>query len=304
MIVEKQVRSDNVPLGILYMVLSTMVFAGVNALVKWEVALYPVGEVAFFRTLFALIPIFLIVLPRRGLSVFRTGRFLDHLRRAVSQLGSMTCIFIAFQTMPLAGATAISFSAPLITVLLSVVLLHETVGLHRWAALLIGFAGVLVVTHPGAGEFQWGTVFALGNAVLISTVAIAIRQMSQTESSDTLIVYQILLLVPLTALLLPFGFTMPTLVDFALLFASGLGNGVAQFWWTKALHLAPASAVSPFNYLSLVWALFVGFIIWGDLPTFELILGSLVVVTSGLYLLWRETPRRGPPANLKAPVTP
>jgi drug/metabolite transporter (DMT)-like permease len=285
-------RPDNVPLGLLYMVLSTLLFSAVNALVKWLVALYPIGEVAFFRTFFALIPILIFILPRRGLMVFRTDRFRDHFRRAVSQLGSMTCIFFAFKLMPLAGATAISFIAPLITTLLSILLLKEAVGIHRWSALIMGFAGVLLVTQPGVGEFQWGAVFALGNAILISTVAIAIRQMSLTESSDTLIVYQIVLLTPLTALLLPFGFTMPTPFDAALLVASGICNGVAQFWWTKSLHLAPASAVTPFNYLSLIWAIIVGYLIWGDVPTADLIVGSLIVVGSGLYLLWRETRRR------------
>ncbi len=276
------------------MVLSTMTFAAVNALVKWEVALYPVGEVAFFRTLFSVIPILIFILPRRGIGVFRTDRFRDHFRRAASQLGSMTCIFIAFKLMPLAGATAISFVAPLLTTLLSILLLKETVGIHRWSALAAGFLGVLLVTHPGAGEFQWGAVFALGNAILISTVAIAIRQMSLTESSDTLIVYQILLLVPLTALLLPFGFVAPARGDLAFLLAAGIFNGLAQFWWTKALHLAPASAVTPFNYLSLIWAMIVGFIVWADSPTAELIFGSAIVVGSGLYLLWRETVGRPP----------
>lgn len=285
-------RLDNVPLGILYMVLSTILFGAVNAIVKWEVAIYPVGEVAFFRAIFALIPVLLFVLPRRGFDVFRTDRFRDHFRRAASQLGSMTCIFFAFKLMPLAGATAISFSAPLLTTLLSILLLKEKVGIHRWSALVVGFAGVLLVTRPGAGEFQWGAVFALGNAILISTVAIAIRQMSLTELSDTLIVYQCLLLVPLTALLLPFGFTTPTALDFLLLTALGVINGIAQFCWTKALHLAPASAVTPFNYLSLIWAIIVGFLIWGDRPTSDLILGSAIVVGSGLYLLWRETAAR------------
>lgn len=287
-------RRDNVPLGILYMVLSTVLFGGVNALVKWEVALYPVGEVAFFRTLFALIPILLFILPRRGLGVFVTGRFPDHFRRAVSQLGSMTCIFFAFKLMPLAGATAISFSAPLITTLLSILLLKETVGVHRWSALIVGFVGVLIVTQPGAAQFEWGAAFALANAILISTVAIAIRHMSATELSDTLIVYQIVLLVPLTALLLPFGFALPAPADFALLIVAGICNGVAQFWWTKSLHLAPTSAVTPFNYLSLIWAMIVGYVVWGDLPSRDLIGGSAIVVGSGLYLLWRETVRRTP----------
>jgi drug/metabolite transporter (DMT)-like permease len=295
-------RRDNVALGILYMVLSTIMFGAINALVKWEVAIYPVGEVAFFRTLFALIPILALVLPRRGLAVFRTERLRDHVRRAVSQLGSMTCIFFAFKLMPLAGATAISFSAPLLTTILSIILLKEKVGLHRWAALLVGFAGVLVVTQPGAGEFQWGAIFAVGNAILISTVAVAIRQMSLTESSDTLIVYQLCLLVPLSALLLPFGYATPTPADFALLAAAGIGNGIAQFWWTKSLHLAPASAVTPFNYLSLIWAMIVGFIVWGDLPTSDLILGSAIVIGSGLFLLWRETGRRRAPAPAKPTI--
>ncbi len=103
-----------------------------------------------------------------------------------------------------------------------------------------------------------------------------------------------MLLVPLTALLLPFGFTAPSTADFALLVAAGICNGVAQFWWTKSLHLAPTSAVTPFNYLSLIWAMIVGFLVWGDLPTSDLIAGSAIVVASGLYLLWRETLRRTP----------
>jgi len=284
-----RIRRDNVPLGVLYMVLSTVLFGAVNALVKWEVARYPVGEVAFYRTIFALIPILSFVLPRRGLAVFRTERFREHFRRAVSQLGSMTCIFLAFKLMPLAGATAISFSAPLLTTVLSIILLKERVGIHRWAALVMGFVGVLLVTRPGTGGFEWGALFALGNAILISTVAVAIRQMSLTESSDTLIAYQIVLLVPLTALLLPFGYETPRFGDLLLLVTAGIANGVAQFWWTKSLHLAPASAVTPFNYLSLIWAMTAGFLVWGDVPTSHLLLGSSIVVGSGLYLLWRES---------------
>jgi drug/metabolite transporter (DMT)-like permease len=240
------------------------------------------------------------VLPRRGLAVFRTGRFGGHLKRAVSQLCSMTAIFVAFKLMPLAGAIAISFSAPLFTTLLSVLLLKEKVGLHRWSALVVGFGGVLLVTEPGAGTLQWGALFALANAVMISSVAIAIRKMSVTESTETLIVYQITLLALLTTMLLPFGFVVPNAWDASFLAAAGLVNGVAQYWWTKSLHLAPASAVVPFNYLSLVWAIGVGFVVWGDLPTPALIFGSAIVVGSSLYILWRETALRRPPARAAA----
>ena len=182
-------RHEQIPLGILYMVGSTLAFAGVNALVKWEVALYPVGEVAFVRSLFSLIPCYLLTLPRLGFAVLRTERRFDHVKRALSQFCSMMSIFLAFQLMPLAGAIAISFSAPLFTTLLSILILKERVGVHRWSALLVGFIGVLCVTRPGAGMLQSGAIFALSNAVLTSTVAIAIRRMSVTESIETLTFY-------------------------------------------------------------------------------------------------------------------
>ena len=285
-------RQDQIPLGIFYMVASTVLFAGVNAAVKWEVAVYPVGEVAFFRSLFALLPCYLLILPRRGLGVLRTRRWADHVKRAASQFCSMMCIFLAFQLMPLAGAIAISFSAPLFTTLLSILILKERVGPHRWSALLIGFLGVLFVTKPGAGMLQLGAVFALANAVLISTVAIAIRRMSLTESTETLIIYQLSLITLFTALLLPFGFAVPAWPDALLLAGAGIGNGIAQYWWTRSLHLAPPSAVVPFNYLSLVWAVILGFIVWGDRPTRDLLIGATVVVGSGLYIFWREALRR------------
>ena len=127
---------------------------------------------------------------------------------------------------------------------------------------------------------------------MISTVAIAIRKMSATELAETLFVYQLSLLSLFTAALLPFGSVVPSAFDVALLAAAGLLNGVSQYWWTKSLHLAPASAVAPFNYLSLVWASIIGFFVWGDVPTAMLFAGSAIVVASGLYIFWRETSRR------------
>src|SRR5436190_642509 len=219
-------RRNQIPRGIFYMVLSTVMFAGVNAIVKWEVALYPVGEVAFFRSAFAFFAVCGLILPRTGLAVLRTNRYREHLQRGLSQFGSMTCMFLAFRALSLGSAIAISFSAPLFTTLLSILILKEKVGLHRWSALIVGFIGVLVVTHPGAGT------------------------------------------------------------------------------------LTPPPAVVPFNYLSLIWAAMLGFAIWGDVPTASLLVGSAIVVASGLYILWRETLRRphrpvpAQPAAEDGPVRP
>jgi drug/metabolite transporter (DMT)-like permease len=293
-------RRNQISRGIGYMIASTVVFAGVNAIVKLEVARYPVGEVAFYRALFALITAVVIILPRTGIAVFRTRRYLAHLQRGVSQFGSMTCMFFAFSLMSLGSAVAIGFAAPLFTTLLSIVILKEKVGIHRWSALVVGFVGVLIVTEPGAGAIQVGAFFALANAVLISSVAIAIRRMSLTESTETLTLYQMAVITLCTLFLLPFGFKSLTWLDAGALALAGAGNGVAQYWWTRALSLAPPSAVVPFNYLSLVWASLLGFAIWGDVPTTHLLVGAAVVVASGLYILWRETVRRRRPSPIAA----
>jgi drug/metabolite transporter (DMT)-like permease len=285
-------RRNQIPLGIAYMVGSTVMFAGGNAVVKWQLQTYPLGEVAFGRTLFAFLTVATIVLPRSGWSAFRTRRYREHLQRGLSQFGSMLCWFLAVSVLSLGSATAIGFAAPLFTTLLSIVILKEKVGVHRWSALVVGFVGVLIITHPGAGTLTYGALFALANAVLISTVAIAIRRMSMSESTETLTLYQMSIMTLGTACLLTLGFSAPRWSDVLMIALAGMGNGIAQFWWTRSLSVAPPSAVVPFNYLSLVWASLLGFAVWGDVPTADLLIGSAIVVASGLYILWRETVRR------------
>jgi drug/metabolite transporter (DMT)-like permease len=282
-------RREHVPLAILHMVGATMMFAGSSAVSKWLVERYPVGEVLFTRSAVSLIVCAAFILPRSGLSAFRTGRFHHHVLRSVSQACSQTFLLIAFRMMPLASAIAINFSAPLFATLASAVILKEKVGFARWTALLVGFFGVLVVTHPGAGAFQLGALFALGNAVLYGSVTVGVRSMTSTESAETLTLYQLALLTALFALSLPLGWVTPDPLAGAWILFNGTSNAIGQFWWTRALYLAPASAVAPFYYSSLIWASILGFAVWGELPTAALIAGSIIVVGSGLFLFWHES---------------
>jgi drug/metabolite transporter (DMT)-like permease len=293
-------RHEHVPLGILYMVGATIVFAASSAASKWLVESYPVGEVLFTRTLVAFASCAIFIVPRTGFAVFRTGRLSHHVLRCVSQSLSQTFLLIAFSLMPLAGAIAINFSSPLFATLVSALLLKEAVGFSRWAALLVGFCGVLIVVHPGADSLQVGALFALGNAVLYGSVTAAVRGMTTTESAETLTLYQLGLLTAIFALMLPFGWVTPTPAGAAWMVFNGVANAVGQYWWTRALHLAPASAVSPFYYLSLIWASILGFAVWGELPTVSLAVGSAVVVASGLFLLWRENNARRPARSVRA----
>ena len=282
-------RRDHVPLAIFYMNGATFVFAASSAASKWLVQSYPIGEVLFTRTLVSLIVCSIFILPQTGLSVFRTQRLRHHLLRSGSQGVSQTFLLFAFTMMPLAGAIAINFSAPLFATLASALVLKEAVGAARWTALLVGFCGVLIVTHPGTGTFQIGALFALGNAVLYGSVTAGVRSMTRTESAETLTLYQLALLTAFFALFMPWTWIWPSPSDSVWILFNGTSNAIGQYWWTRALHLAPASAVAPFYYLSLIWASIMGFLVWGEMPTVSLVIGSAIVAGSGLFLFWRET---------------
>jgi drug/metabolite transporter (DMT)-like permease len=292
---------NHVVRGIMFMLGASVMFAISNALSKWVVAIYPVGEVMFSRSLSSLIVCSAFMLPMTGFSVFATKRPRDHIARGLSQAISQTFTVLAFSLMPLAGAVAINFSAPLFSALISVLWLKERAGAARWGTLLAGFIGVLIVVKPGADSFQLGALFALANAIMYGSVTVAVRGMSKTESANTLLMWQMVTLTVFHSFLLVFGFRWPTPQHAMLLVSSGVANAAAQYLWTKALHAAPATAVSPFYYFLLVWSLVLGFVVWGDVPTMSLLVGSGIVVASGLFLLYYEAQREAAPRALKAP---
>ncbi len=290
-------RADRVPLGILYMLGATVMFAVSSALSKWQVASYSFVEVLFFRASISLLVCAVLILPRIGLAVFRTQRLRDHAGRSATQATAQSLIVIAFGLMPLAGAIAINFASPLFATLFAALWLKEKVGLARACALIAGFLGVLLVASPGADSFRIGALFALGNAVLFGSVTAAVRGMTTTESAETLTIYQMIFLTGFFGLALPFFFTLPTAEDATALIANGAINAVGQYWWTRSLSLAPPAAVGPFYYFMLVWSMILGFMFWGDLPTLALLAGSAIVAGSGLFLLWHESGKKPLPAD-------
>jgi drug/metabolite transporter (DMT)-like permease len=291
----RHVRIDRVPLGVLYMLGATVMFAISSALAKWQVTNYSFVEVLFFRAATSLVVVAAIILPRTGLTVFRTKRLRDHIGRSATQATAQSLIIIAFGLMPLAGAVAINFASPLFATLFAALWLKEKVGLARAAALVAGFAGVLLVAAPGADSFRLGALFALGNAVLFGSVTAAVRGMTVTESAETLTLYQMVFLAIFFGIGLPFAFAMPTGVDAAVMLGNGVINALGQYWWTRSLSLAPPSAVGPFYYFHLIWAILLGFLFWGDIPTVGLIAGSAIVVASGMFLLWHESSKKTQP---------
>ncbi|HZT26187.1 MAG TPA: DMT family transporter [Pseudolabrys sp.] len=286
-------RSEHIPLGVAYMLGSTVVFALSQALSKWLVADFSFVEVLDFRALGSLAICALLILPRTGLAVFHTKRLKAHVGRNVTQAVAQSFFMLALAFMPLAGVVAVNFSSPIFAALFASLYLHEKIGRARGIALLVGFAGVLLVASPRVDTVNIGALFAVANAVMFGSVTAAVRGLSATETAETLTMYQMVLLSAFFSVALPFyGFAAPHPGDAGLLIVNGMLNGIGQYWWTRALSLAPPAAVGPFYYFTLVWAMILGFLVWGDLPTPALLAGAAIVAASGLYLLWHERPRR------------
>lgn len=290
--VQPETDIQSIRRGILYVLGAVLVFSAVNVLVKWTVAEYPINEVLFFRNAFALIPAIALVAANGGLKSLRTARPAAHLLRGLLGVGAMAALFLSFQMMPLADATAISFVQPLFLTALSVPFLGEQVGKYRWSAVIVGFIGVLVMIQPGAGSFDSGAAVGLISAFLMAGAFVLVRRLSTTESSSAIVFYFAVISTLATAVALPLGWRTPTLPDFFLLALLGLAGGTGQFLMTQAFRLAPAAVIAPFNYTSMIWAALFGFLIWGDLPTAALLFGGSIVIASGLYILYRETYRR------------
>ncbi|HEX6956781.1 MAG TPA: DMT family transporter [Ferrovibrio sp.] len=283
----------NVPLGIGYMVLAVSLFGCMDALVKWLVATYPTVQIMFFRSFCAFPPILAMAAQGpRGFAILRSRRLVGHGLRSVYGLAAMLGFFFSYSFMPLADVTAISFSGPIFIAFLSIWLLREKVGLHRWSAILVGFVGMIVIIRPGQGLLHNGALIVVGATLLYALAMIQIRKLSETEPSTTTAFYFTAFCTLITGLLLPWFWVTPRLGDLPLLVGVGLIGGTAQLFMTRAYGLAPASVAAPFDYTHLIWSVLFGWYIWGDFPDLQTWIGCAIVVASGLYILYRETVRR------------
>ncbi len=279
--------------GIALRVAAMFCMAGLAALVKWCSGRgVPVLEIIFFRNFFAFVPVLAYVWRTSGFGVLKTRRPLGHLTRSTMGLTGMVCGFTAVGLLPLTQSTALSFSAPLFMTALSALVLREPVGRHRWAAVAIGFVGVLIMVHPDPTRMvSVGTAFALVAAVGTAGAMTAIREIGRTEPGPTIVFYFTLAGAVLGLASLPFGWVIPDKATLALLVAAGLVGGVGQLFLTEALRRAPVAVVAPFDYTQLVWASLLGFLVWGETPKWTTLAGAAVVAASGLYILYRGTRR-------------
>jgi drug/metabolite transporter (DMT)-like permease len=293
-------RTDDVRLGILYMVASVFLFSFQNAIGKWLAQSYPIPMLVFFRSAVALAPSYMLVVRAGGVRVLRTNRLGAQFGRAAIWGGSNVASFFAYHLLPLADAIALTFAAPLFLTALSWPILRERVGRERWIAVSVGFIGVLVMARPsGLGNWS-GMVFALICAICNAVGTLTVRGLTRTESTASIVFYTALFMTLGSLPVLPFYWVTPGPLDLALFCSIGLIGGVSQYWTTQALYYAPAAAVSPFNYMALIWGSILGVIVWDEIPTVPIIIGATIVTVTGLYLLRHEAFRRRRPQPVPA----
>ena len=289
-------RSMHIAKGILLKLASALLFAVMSSLIRGFGDTVPVGQVVFFRSAFAIVPVVIIYAARRELmTAVRTGRPLGHLGRGIISVFGMFLSFAALARLPLVDATAISFASPLITVALAALILKERVRVYRWSAVVIGFLGVIVMlapylelSHAAATGPAIGALFAISAAFCNAGTVIQTRRLTDSETTSAIVFYFSLFCALAGLLTLPFAWHPPTGVEFAELVAIGVIGGVSHILLTESYRFAPASLLAPFDYTAMVWAFVLGYAMFGETPTPLVLLGAVIIAAAGLFVIWRE----------------
>lgn len=286
--------SQNIPRGILCIMLSTIVLTSQDGLTKWLLQYHHAGEIMFYRGLIAM-PAAVALHLMLGQKVGRLKSMKPGFTAYRSILATVCSMFVvmSFIYMPLADALAVIFISPLVLTALSGLMLGEKVGWRRWVAVTVGFVGVLLITQPGQSTITWVIAIPLVAAFSSALRDIASRQLGGVDPPTTTLFWAMTASMAGGALTLPFfGYALPTLANWGLLFVTGAMIVAAQWLIILAFQLASGSIVAPFRYLSLVWAGMIGYTVWGDVPSEMKALGAAIVCGSGIYIWWRETRRK------------
>ena len=270
--------------GILMALLATVAYAVVDTLSKYQARDYPVEMIVWARYAVPLVLLLAVFLPQRGRRMLRTAFPLLQLVRGVLLTAGTVFIVFAYRVMPIAEAQAISFIHPVLLTLLAVVFLGETVNRLGWAAVLLGFSGVLVIVRPGGGLFTAAALLPLGLALSFSSYQIFTRMVARQEDSINSLYCVLLVGSVVMSLALPFAWIAPTAKGLFLFALIGITSGAGHFLTIKALEYAPASLLAPFAYIQLLWVCILGMVVFGDFPDSITLLGMAIVVAGGLLV--------------------
>ena len=277
---------------------SVVLFIIMASLIKATASVVPAGQAVFFRSFFALWVILLWLIVRKELSTgLKVKNPMGHFWRGLIGTSAMGFGFASLAFLPLPEVTAIGFAAPLMTVLLAAVLLGERLRAFRLGAVALGLVGVGVMIWPRltilAGDApdhlaMLGVGLVLCSAALRSLAQIHIRKLAQVEQTSAIVFYFSLTATLLSLLTVPFGWVVPSWEHAVMLILAGVFGGVAQIFLTSSYRFADASVIAPFDYASMIFALIIGYFVFDEVPTGMMLIGAVIVIFSGILIIWRE----------------
>ncbi len=291
-----------------------------DAIIKWLSPVYALHEITLLRAVIALALVLVFVQFTGGPSTLRTRRPLLHLFRGLLLVLANMFFFLGLSVMPLAEVIALFFTAPLFICLLARPILGEVVGLPRWIAIAVGMFGVVIMVEPGGAGFTWAAVLPVLAALTYSVMVMVTRRLGMVDSASTLAFYihvAFILVSILSGLLIGDGrfnvfdrttldfllraWIWPSFTDFQLLLACGAAVAAGSYLLSQSYRIAQASVVAPFEYTGLPFAVVVGYLVWGDLPGTRDIIGSLLIVGSGLLVVYFESRMARPSMKHREP---
>jgi drug/metabolite transporter (DMT)-like permease len=275
-------------IGVLYMIASVVCFSVMDICIKW-LNYYPIGEVFFARFFIGLFPIFFIIPKDKLFSFYKTKRPGLHAFRAVTGSLAIIALFFGLRELPLADFVSLTFAGPIFVTIASILFLSEKVGLKRWSAVSLGFIGMLLIVQPAFTELNYYYITPIIFCIFFACVAISVRSLSKTEPIYRIAIYFTVLNCLLGLATLPYGWVVPTKIDIIIFIIMGLCGSIGNLLLTQSYRISEASLVTPIKYLSLVFAIVFGFLIWSEVPKFLTLLGASLVILSSFVIFIRET---------------
>src|SRR5690554_23094 len=288
-------QSENISRGIIYMVLAVFCFALMDVSMKQLATDLSSIQISFFRGFTSLPFILGWILLSKNLARLKVIRADLHILRGFISIGFLITTVLTLRELPLANTYALFFAAPLTITLLSAIVLKEPVGKYRYSAVVVGFIGVLVMLNPKAMGFaSIGVIAGLLSMLGYSCSMILVRYLHRTETSESLMFYFILSLSIGCGFLSIFNWQPVTMAHAPWLILLGISGAIGQYLLTEAYRKAPPSILSSFEYTAMIWAIALGYIFWSELPSIWVLVGSAIVIASGIYISHRETVRKAP----------
>ncbi len=292
MITTDSTARDETTRGIALVLGATLTFAFSDACAKLLVEEISPIEVNWIRNVFASIITFAFILPRKGRRIFVTTHPWRQFGRGMAVFFSSILFLTGLSYLPLADNSAINYVWPIMVTVLSVVFLKEKIGVRRIAATLVGFAAMLIMIRPGSASFQPAAIFPLLSALLWAIGSVMTRGMTADEAPETTIVWSSLVALVASTALVPFVWTTPTLWQVGIGLIIGLGSAFGHMLVIFAFQSTPASTLAPYTYVQLIWAVCLGYMMFGTIPDRWIVVGGCIIAASGIYTAHRERIRR------------